>query len=363
MPLSTSLTGHLPPADYPPLHLTGLSKLRWAVKIPPADPNVTFAGKTVLVTGANTGLGFEAAVKYAQKGCAKLILAVRSREKGDVAKTAILARSGRQGEHDFISVLIVDLASFESVATFARNLEKECEDTGLHIALLNAGIANPTYTTSPHGYEAALQVNVLSTALMAQLLLPLLLRTATGMSKDEHSGEKPHLTFVNSFAHTEVQSSWSTTNSACNGSLFAFANSAELFDQRKSYAVVKALGMAVMRHFASLPILTLPSGGRSVIVNSCCPFFCRTDLGRNFSAPMKMAMHVVQSFTARSAEEGARTLVGASVLGEESGGGFWHHDVLYPMGEVVRDEAEMRKCWDDIWSVLVREGVVEEEVK
>ncbi|KAH7077810.1 hypothetical protein BKA63DRAFT_410551 [Paraphoma chrysanthemicola] len=333
MSLPTSLTGHPAPADYPPLHLTGLSKLRWAVKNPPVDPDVTFAGRTVLVTGANTGLGFEAAVKYAQKGCARLILAVRSREKGAEAKNAILARSGRQGEQDFISVLIVDLANFESVAACARELEKECEHTGLHIALLNAGIANPTYTTSPHGYEAALQVNVLSTALMAHLLLPLLLRTATSTmatSKDEDGGDKPHLTFVNSFAHTEVEPSWSTTDPACNGSLLTFANSADLFDQRKSYAAVKALGMAVMQHFASLPILTLPSGGRSVIVNSCCPFFCRTDLGRNFSAPMKMVMHVVQSFTARSAEEGARTLVGASVLGEESVGGFWHHDVLYP---------------------------------
>jgi hypothetical protein len=69
----------------PQPHLTGLAKLRWAVKNTPADPDVSFASKTVLSTGANVGLGFEAAVKSAQKGCSKLILAVRSYPKGEEA--------------------------------------------------------------------------------------------------------------------------------------------------------------------------------------------------------------------------------------------------------------------------------------
>jgi NAD(P)-dependent dehydrogenase (short-subunit alcohol dehydrogenase family) len=320
MSLPTLLTGHPAPSDYPPLVLTGLSKLRWAVKHPPADPGVTFAGKTILVTGANAGLGFEAAVKSAQKGCAKLILAVRSVDKGETAKKAILERSNRKSG-DFISILIVDLTRFESLQKFARALNNECATTGLHIALLNAGIANPSFTTGPHGYEQALQVNVLSTALMAHLIVPLLRRTAAT------SKEKPHLTFVNSFGHTEPQKSW-YAGPPSNGSLLAFTNTPALFDQRKAYTSVKLLGMSVMLHYART--LVSADGTPDVIVNSCCPFFCRTELGRNFSTVWKTVFGAAQRFTARSAEEGARTLVGASVLGSESVGAFWHHDVLYP---------------------------------
>ena len=53
---------------------------------PPAPPTVSFHGKTILVTGANTGLGFEAAKHFLAFDTAHLILAVRSLEKGYAAK-------------------------------------------------------------------------------------------------------------------------------------------------------------------------------------------------------------------------------------------------------------------------------------
>ncbi|KAF2024040.1 MFS general substrate transporter [Setomelanomma holmii] len=294
--IPTHITGHAPPPDYPPLHLTGLSKLRWAVKHPPSDPTVIFTGKTVFVTGANTGLGFEAALKYTSKGCAKLILGVRSLEKGTLAKQQILQQSQRQHEPDFIKVLTVDLAGFASVQTFATHPAEECKDTGLDIALFKAGLANPAYTASPTGYEMAMQLNVLSTALMAWLIMPILTSTAsrtTSQDREGEAGAKPHLTFVNSIAHTEVQKAW-YTQPPLNSSLLAFANSPALFEQRKKYAAVKLLGMSIMWHFA----LTAPE----VVVNSCCPFFCRTELGRNFAAPVKLLFGAAQYFTARTAE-------------------------------------------------------------
>ena len=332
----------------PPSHLTGLAKLRWAVKNPPVDPDVSFAGKTVLVTGANVGLGYEAAVKYAQQGCSKLILAVRSQPKGEEAKKEILRRS-RRGDVSFISILTVDLSTFDSVRAFISALGIELGQGALHIVLLNAGLANPTFVKSSHGYEMALQVNVLSTALMAILLLPIMRRTAVT------SKEVPHLTFVNSFGHTEVQRKW-YSSAPSDGDLLAFANNPDLFEYHKQYVVVKVLGMAVMQHVA---LSTLSSDGKpQVIVNACCPFFCRTNLGRNFSSPMKLLGGIMQFFTARTAEEGSRTLVSATVLGSESHGKFWTHEVLFPMGDVARDAGEMGRFWQEIEGAVERNGGV-----
>lgn len=346
--------------DHPLLHLSGFAKMCWPLKNLPIDPEVTFAGKVILVTGANAGLGFEAAVKYAQKACSKLILAVRSAQKGEEAKTTILERSNRAAEKDFITILTVDLADFASVQSFAKELEHETASTGLHIALLNAGLANPGFVQSKYKFEMALQVNVLSTALMAQLILPILQHSAAP------GADPPHLTFVNSAGHREVEREW-YTGPPSNGSLLAAMNNPDRWDIRKSYCGVKLLGMAVMQHFAqTTSTSTSPSQSQSqsqsqssVIVNSCCPGLCRTNLGREFGIVQKAILKVVQNFTARSAEQGARTLVSASVLGKESQGGFWHHDVLFPMGEVANDKEDMGKMWEEIRGILKAERVWE----
>jgi NAD(P)-dependent dehydrogenase (short-subunit alcohol dehydrogenase family) len=336
---ATYITGHTS-STIPPPGLSELATARWGVKHPPVDPDVTFAGKTALVTGANAGLGFEAAVKYAQKGASKLILAVRSASKGETAKQEIMRRSKREGEN-FISILAVDLSSFDSVHTFIKTLEAELTGNGLHIALLNAGLANPTFIKNPNGYEEALQVNVLSTAFMTVLILPLL-RQST-----RKGGEKPHLTFVNSNAHRDTQSSWYSPH---NGSLLAFANTPSSFEPRRHYGAVKLLGMSVMLHLARTNL--------DIIVNACCPFLCKTRLGRNFNAVYRVMIGAIQYFTARSAEEGARTLVGATALGVESQGGFWTHDVLAPLGELAQSEGEMERCWGEIRNVLEGDGSV-----
>lgn len=290
----------------PPPGVDGtMAKLWWAARNPPQDPQVSFAAKTVLVTGANTGLGFEAAVKYARLGAAKLILAVRSVEKGEAAKRDIIRRTGRSS--DAIVILIVDLSDFASVQSFIHALQRETSH--LDAALLNAGLANPRFVRSAAGWEMALQVNVLSTALMAAMLLPILRTTAS-------TRQTPHLSFVNSIAHADVKPDW------YGASLLQAANDEPAFNAEKSYGMVKLLGMAVMQAIARQ--------APGVIVNACCPYMCKTDLGRNWGMMAKIPMIGFQAIFARTAEEGARTLVSATALGPESHGRFWHHDILFP---------------------------------
>lgn len=228
---------------------------------------------------------------------------------------------------------------------FSKKLAEETKDSGLHIALLNAGLANPKYELSEYGYEMVTQVNVISSALMAALIVPLLRKTARKGGND-----KPHLTFVNSSAHVEPQRDWY----AKEGSLFALANSPDGYsDLRKHYGVTKLLGMSTMLHLAKTVSATSASpSDPDVIINACCPYLCKTNLGRNFALPLRVIGNVMQYFTAKTAEEGSRTLVGATVLGKESHGKYWTMDVLSPLGELARDDKEMEKCWEDVKSVL-----------
>lgn len=299
-----------------PLGLSGLSTLRWARNNPPKDFPLSFAGKTILVTGANIGLGFEAAVKYAASGAEKLILAVRDAAKGEEARKRIMQRTGRKG--DSIVILSVDLADFASVQAFVDTLAKETQH--LDIALLNAGMGNPSFVESSAGWEMAVQVNVLSTALMAIGILPLLRSTAVAR------GTSVHMTFVNSNGHDRVKEDWLAKTS---GSLLRAANDREQWDPTKSYCMVKLLGMAVMQNMARATT-SLKSGSPDVIVNAVCPGLCRTNLGRNFGIMSKITGIPFQAIFARSAEEGARSLVSATALGLESQGRLWHHDVLFP---------------------------------
>ncbi|KAL1853206.1 hypothetical protein Daus18300_011854 [Diaporthe australafricana] len=341
---SNIITAHEAPGGPPP-GLSTLAGMWWSRKHPPKDFQVSFAGKTVLVTGANTGLGFEAAVKYAALGADKLILVVRSAVKGEEAKKRILERTGRSSGEVNITILTVDLTDFASVQGFVHNLRQETEH--LDVALLNAGLANPKFEESPTSWEVAVQVNVLSTALMAVLLLPLLHATAAAR------GKAVHLTFVNSHGHNMMQKDWCTS---AGGSLLKAANEKEKWDVARSYSMVKLLGMAVMgavaRGVAGSPVPSPVSRRPDIIVNAVCPSLCKTDLGRNFGTLAQISGFFFQGVFARTAEEGARSLVSATALGPESHGRFWHHDILFPVGDLAKDEAFMKQTWAEILEVV-----------
>lgn len=168
----------------------------------------------------------------------------------------------------------------------------------------------------------SLQVNVLSTALMAVGLLPLLRSTAAAR------GRAVHMTFVNSNGHDRVREDWLAY---ADGSLLRAANDAENWDATKSCCMVKLMGMALMQTVArAASSSSETSAGPDVIVNAVCPGLCKTALGRNFGIMSLITGTVFQAIFARSAEEGARSLVIATALGPESQGQLWHHDILYP---------------------------------
>jgi NAD(P)-dependent dehydrogenase (short-subunit alcohol dehydrogenase family) len=80
------------------------------------------------------GLGFEAALKFAQCDADRVVLAVRSIAKGEQAQKEIERRTGRKG---CISVWKLDMADYASIQAFAKRADTELDH--LDIAVLNAG--------------------------------------------------------------------------------------------------------------------------------------------------------------------------------------------------------------------------------
>ncbi len=128
-------------------------------------------GKTVVVTGSNSGTGKEAARKLAGAG-AHVIMAVRSLEKGERARDEILAAiPGAQ-----IDVRRLDLADLTSVKEFADSMLAHHQE--LNLLVNNAGVmAPPKRFLSADGVELQLATNFLGPFALTLRLLPLLLAT------------------------------------------------------------------------------------------------------------------------------------------------------------------------------------------
>lgn len=119
--------------------------------------------KTYIITGANSGLGFETAKRIAAQGH-RVILACRNTEKGSAAAEAIRSET----ENSDVEVRQLDLASLSSVRAFAGGLK----DTSIYALDNNAGISGMKTGISEDGYDIVFQSNHLGHFLLTILLLP-----------------------------------------------------------------------------------------------------------------------------------------------------------------------------------------------
>ncbi|KAJ5228072.1 hypothetical protein N7489_008780 [Penicillium chrysogenum] len=104
----------------------------------------SLAGKTALVTRFNTGVGRETSRQLLDLGLSKLILAVRSEERGQTAKKKLSA--GQNLSNVSIEVWELDRSDYDSVVAFA---ERTKSLSRLNIVVLNIGIANATRVFNP----------------------------------------------------------------------------------------------------------------------------------------------------------------------------------------------------------------------
>ncbi|MEE8346831.1 MAG: SDR family oxidoreductase, partial [Dehalococcoidia bacterium] len=120
-------------------------------------------GKTVLITGANSGIGKETAVALARAG-ATVVFTSRDPKKGEQAAADIRRRSGTD-----VTLMPLDLASFTSIRALAETFLQRYEK--LHLLINNAGLVLSERTETEQGFETTFGVNHLGHFLLTKLLL------------------------------------------------------------------------------------------------------------------------------------------------------------------------------------------------
>jgi NAD(P)-dependent dehydrogenase (short-subunit alcohol dehydrogenase family) len=162
----------------------------WAdqrVNLPIAPTTESCRDKVFIVTGSNTGLGFECAKHLVRLRPKKVIMAVRSVKRGEDAKVRIEKATGNAG---IAEVWELDLVSHESTKKFAARVSTlDRVDAIIH----NASVGTAQFVAA-EGIETSLTVNVISTMLLAVLLLPKL------QESGRRFGITPHMSFIGSGA-------------------------------------------------------------------------------------------------------------------------------------------------------------------
>ncbi|KAH8198416.1 hypothetical protein TruAng_007400 [Truncatella angustata] len=292
--------------------------LRNARLNPPTEPTQTFEGKTVLVTGCT-----------------------RTVAKGEATKSKILGQVSSLESHS-IEVFAVEYTSFLSVNKFVAAVKRSTQT--LDCAILSAGVVFPEQQLGEDGWDTAIKVNVLSTALLAIELLPLLKATPSSV-----------LEFVSSVSYCNVTSEdLAAILREPSANTLQFFNDSHRWTKQRGYCEAKLLLMLFIRQLAT----SLggeegrPGNFKSPIVLACCPGQCKTDLFRNFPSS---ARAYIDAIGARSAEEGSRTLVSGLLQGEKANGRMWVNDQFDDWSPGLSEkewEALQQRVWVDLLAAL-----------
>lgn len=279
--------------------------------IPSLPPSTDLSTKTILVTGATSGLGFECARQLLQARAGRFILPARTLSKGEETRKQLLNDPIilSKNPNATIEVYQLEMEDFDSVVAFIAALEKAGVER-IDIAIMNAGVRKSQKTISKSGHEVTTQVNHLSTSLLTFLLLPYL-RNASKLP-----GSSPaRLTIVSSGFHNRASLSKEQQQPNIFTALDSVAE--KKYDPGSYYNISKFLNVAWTRDLASRVSTD------EVIINTVNPGACVTDLGREANPTAVAIFKFAAGIIARTAEQGARTYGHAAILmGKESHGQY-----------------------------------------
>ena len=278
------------------------------------------SAKTAIITGANSGIGLEAAVELARQG-ANVVLACRNPNKGEAAKTDIEQRAG----NGTVTLMSLDLASFASIRGFAKEALDQLPR--IDILLNNAGIVARQRTATVDGFEQTFGVNHLGHFLLTTLLLDRITTTP-----------EARIVTVASHAHK-------------------FAGGGLDFDDlqtERGYKAMRVYGKSKLANIMFTRELARRIADTSATANSVHPGFVASNFGRN--DPLgNLAMTLAKPF-ALSPSKGARTSIYVASDPAVTGvtGKYFYKCAVVEPTSYARDDAAARQLWEISETLVAR---------
>lgn len=141
----------------------------------------SLVGRTVVITGATSGIGRAAAQRFAALG-ARVVLVARSRQRGDLAVAEIRAATGNEA----VDLVVGDLASLQSIRAAAATITEQ--EAAVDVLVNNAGVLPASREVSADGFELTFATNVLGMVALTEGLLPRLVSSAPARVVNVSSG-------------------------------------------------------------------------------------------------------------------------------------------------------------------------------
>lgn len=292
------------------------------------DPNALgdLSSKTFVITGANTGIGFEAA-KLLAKARGRVYLGCRDPNRGERARAAIV----KDAPSSQVEVFSLDLANLGAVRTAAASLLERL--SSIDVVINNAGVMALPRRLTADGFEMQFGTNHLGHFAFTGLLLPAVLRAPAG-----------RVVTVSSSLHVRGRVD------------FDDLNGERRYNEWTAYAQSKLCNL----FFAYELERRLRQAGSRAISLACHPGYAATELqergpqmtGSKFGAAM---MKIGNSLFAQSAEAGSWPTVFAAVSAEARGmdyigpmgiGHMWGKPGKNRSNRLSHDEAQARRLWE-----------------
>jgi NAD(P)-dependent dehydrogenase (short-subunit alcohol dehydrogenase family) len=272
-------------------------------------------GKTVLVTGANTGIGLETAAGLAGMG-ATVVLTSRDPAKGAAAVDEIRSRSTDAD----VTSMTLDLSSLAGVRAFAATFSEQ--HPKLDVLINNAGLILDKRTTTEDGYETTFQVNHLGPFLLTNLLLPNLEAAAPS-----------RIVNVASTAHR-------------SGKL----DLDDLQTEKNAFRSMRVYGTSKLCNILFTRELAKRLEGTGVVAHSLHPGTVRTGFGKDGDTSGFFAIGVkIGGIVFKSPAQGARTSihVASSPEAADRSGSYWVNRKVRMPSVAARSDDDAERLWDE----------------